>query len=127
MNAAKQSSRKATAVSKPRFRQVTNASELDQERLYQIILKPVISEKSTVVADKHSQVVFQVRTDASKNEIRLAVEKLFDVNVKSVQVTNVRGKVKRLGRNPGARSNWKKAYVCLKEGQDIDFHGMTGA
>ena len=94
---------------------------------YDIILRPVISEKSTVVADKHGQVVFQVLNDANKDEIRLAVEKLFDVKVKSVKVTNVRGKIKRFGRTPGSRSNWKKAYVCLQEGQDIDFLGMAGA
>jgi large subunit ribosomal protein L23 len=110
-----------------KYRQGGKTSEISAERLYQIILKPVISEKSTVVADKHGQVVFQVRIDANKDEIRQAVEKSFDVKVKSVQVTNVRGKVKRFGRNPGSRSNWKKAYVCLQEGHDIDFLGMTGA
>ncbi|WP_423907900.1 50S ribosomal protein L23 [Candidatus Spongiihabitans sp.] len=100
---------------------------LDEERLYQIILKPVISEKSTVLADKHNQVVFQVKIDASKDEIRQAVEKLFEVKVKNVQVVNVCGKVKRFGKTPGARSSWKKAYVCLQEGQDIDFLGVAGA
>lgn len=100
---------------------------LDEERLYQIILKPLISEKSTMLADKHSQVAFQVKVGASKDEIRQAVEKLFEVKVKNVQVVNVRGKVKRFGKTPGARSSWKKAYVCLQEGQDIDFLGMTGA
>lgn len=108
-------------------RQVHNTDSLSEERLYQIILKPVISEKSTLAADRDGQVVFQVRNDADKNEIRQAVEKLFDVKVKSVQVSNVRGKVKRFGRTPGKRSNWKKAYVCLQEGQDIDFMGMAGA
>jgi len=110
-----------------KYRQGVKTSEISQERLYQIILKPIISEKSTVVADKHGQVVFQVRIDANKDEIRQAVEKSFDVKVKSVQVANVRGKVKRFGSHPGARSNWKKAYVCLQEGHDIDFLGMTGA
>ena len=116
---------KSKKVSK--FRQGHKATEVSPERLYQILLKPVISEKSTVVADKHGQVVFQVRVDANKDEIRQAVEKSFDVKVKSVQVTNVRGKVKSFGRHPGARSNWKKAYVCLQEGHDIDFLGLTGA
>ena len=101
--------------------------KISDERLYQIILKPVISEKSTMAADNNGQVVFQVRTDASKSEISQAVEKLFDVKVKSVQVVNVRGKVKRFGRTPGMRSNWKKAYVSLQEGHDIDFMGMSGA
>ena len=100
---------------------------INEERLYQIILKPIISEKTTIAADKHGQIVFQVATDASKSEIRQAVEKLFDVKVKNVQVVNVRGKVKRLGKTPGMRNNWKKAYVSLQEGHDIDFLGMTGA
>ena len=100
---------------------------MNEERLYQIILNPVISEKSTIAADKNSQIVFKVRTDANKNEIAQAVEKLFEVKVKSVQVVNVRGKVKRLGKTPGARSDWKKAYVSLQDGQDIDFLGLGGA
>ena len=100
---------------------------MNEERLYQIILNPVISEKSTMAADRDGQVVFKVRTDATKSEIREAVEKLFEVKVKNVQVVNVRGKVKRFGRTPGMRSNWKKAYVCLEEGHDIDFLGLAGA
>ncbi len=100
---------------------------MNEERLYQIILNPVISEKSTMTADKNSQIVFKVRTDANKNEIAQAVEKLFEVKVKSVQVVNVRGKVKRIGKTPGSRSDWKKAYVCLHDGQDIDFLGLGGA
>ncbi len=100
---------------------------MNEERLYQIILNPVISEKSTMAADRDGQVVFKVRTDATKSEIRAAVEKLFEVKVKNVQVVNVRGKVKRFGRTPGMRSNWKKAYVCLEEGHDIDFLGLAGA
>lgn len=98
-----------------------------EERIYQIIQRPVISEKTTIAADKNGQVVFEVLVDATKDEIRQAVEKLFEVKVKSVQVTNVRGKVKRFGRTPGMRSSWKKAYVCLHEGHDIDFLGMAGA
>ncbi len=100
----------------------------DEERLYQIILKPVVSEKSTLLSDKYSQAVFQVRTDASKDEVRQAVEKLFEVKVKSVQIANVRGKMKNFGRVSGMRSSWKKAYVCLHEGQDMDLiGGMTAA
>lgn len=104
-----------------------NRQTVAEERLYQIILKPLVSEKSTRIADKNNQAVFQVRTDASKEEIRQAVEKLFTVKVKSVQVVNVRGKAKSFGRIAGMRKNWKKAYVCLQEGQEIDFLGMTGA
>ena len=100
---------------------------MNEERLYQIILNPVISEKSTLAADRHGQVVFKVRTDATKSEISEAVEKLFEVKVKNVQVVNVRGKIKRFGRTPGVRSSWKKAYVSLEEGHDIDFLGMAGA
>jgi len=97
------------------------------ERLFQIILRPVISEKSTIAADKSHQIVFEVLPDASKTEIKAAVEKLFEVKVKQVQVANVRGKIKRFGRFPGKRSNWKKAYVRLHEGHDIDFLGLAGA
>jgi len=103
------------------------SSEINKERLYQIILKPVISEKTTIAADKHRQIVFQVLPDANKNEIKQAVEALFEVKVQNIQVTNVRGKSKRFGRTPGKRQNWKKAYVKLQEGHDIDFLGMAGA
>ena len=96
---------------------------MNPERLQQIILSPVISEKSTSAADLSNQVVFEVLSDATKNEIREAVEKQFSVAVEGVQVMNVRGKVKRFGKTPGKRRNWKKAYVRLAEGQDIDFMG----
>ena len=96
---------------------------MNPERLQQIILSPVISEKSTSAADLSNQVVFEVLSDATKNEIREAVEKQFSVAVEGVQVMNVRGKVKRFGKTPGKRRNWKKAYVRLAEGQDIDFIG----
>ena len=96
---------------------------MNPERLQQIILSPVISEKSTSAADLSNQVVFEVLSDATKNEIREAVEKQFSVAVEGVQVMNVRGKVKRFGKSPGKRRNWKKAYVRLAEGQDIDFMG----
>jgi large subunit ribosomal protein L23 len=96
---------------------------VSDERLYQVLVGPVISEKSTRVADKHRQVVFEVLPDADKLEIKRAVEKAFNVEVQSVKVSNVRGKAKRFGRTPGARKNRKKAYVRLKEGHDIDFSG----
>ena len=98
---------------------------MNEERMHQVLLRPVISEKSTTAAEKHHQVIFEVLPDANKAEVRNAVEKLFDVTVESVQVINVRGKIKRFGRTPGKRSNWKKAYVRLAEGQDIDFLGNT--
>ena len=93
-----------------------------QSRLMQVLLAPVISEKSTFVADKHNQVAFRVARDATKPEIKAAVELLFKVEVESVQVANVRGKQKRFGKLTGRRKNWKKAYVCLKPGQEINFH-----
>ena len=92
-----------------------------QERLMQVLLAPVVSEKSTYVADKHDQVIFRVASDATKPEIKAAVELMFKVQVDSVKVTNVHGKEKRFGRFMGRRNHWKKAYVCLKEGQEINF------
>lgn len=94
---------------------------MNQERLTQVILAPVVSEKSTLVADKYEQVVFKVATDATKPEVKAAVELLFNVKVDSVQILNVKGKVKRFGRFTGRRSDWKKAYVSLTPGQEIDF------
>ena len=97
---------------------------MNQERLTQVILAPVVSEKSTLVADKNEQVVFKVATDATKPEVKAAVELLFNVKVDSVQILNVKGKVKRFGRFIGRRSDWKKAYVCLTPGQEIDFSAV---
>jgi large subunit ribosomal protein L23 len=97
------------------------AQTANQERLLQILLAPVVSEKSTYVADKNEQVIFRVAGDASKPEIKAAVELLFKVEVDSVQVSNVKGKQKRFGSNMGRRRNWKKAYICLKSGQEINF------
>jgi large subunit ribosomal protein L23 len=94
---------------------------VSQERLLQVLLAPVVSEKSTYVADKHEQVIFRVASNASKPEIKAAVELLFKVQVDSVQVMNVKGKIKRFGRSLGQRRNWKKAYICLKPGQEINF------
>lgn len=96
---------------------------MNDERLMQVLLAPHVSEKSTRLADSSNQVVFRVRRDARKAEIRRAVEMLFSVDVESVQVANVKGKIKGMGRRKGRRSDWKKAYVRLKAGQDIDFLG----
>jgi large subunit ribosomal protein L23 len=95
--------------------------KFNQERLFQVLLAPVISEKATFVADKHEQVIFRVMPDATKPEIKAAVELMFKVQVESVQVLNVHGKQKRFGTHAGRRRNWKKAYVCLKPGQEINF------
>ncbi len=96
---------------------------LHQERLMTVIQGPHLSEKSAIAAESGNQVVFKVRTDASKAEIRQAVEMLFDVKVDGVSVVNVKGKTKRFGRTLGRRSDWKKAYVRLAEGSEIDFLG----
>ncbi|HNQ03370.1 MAG TPA: 50S ribosomal protein L23 [Thiobacillaceae bacterium] len=98
-----------------------NAAPMQEERLLQVILAPIISEKATMLADKQEQVIFRVAPDATKPEIRAAVELLFKVEVKDVQVTRVKGKNKRFGRFFGRRPDWKKAYVCLKPGQELNF------
>jgi large subunit ribosomal protein L23 len=96
---------------------------MNQERLMTVLLGPHVSEKGHTAADKHNQIVFRVRRDANKAEIRRAVELMFEVKVAGVQVINCKGKSKRFGRNMGKRSDWKKAYVRLAEGQTIDFIG----
>jgi large subunit ribosomal protein L23 len=98
-------------------------AHVNEEKLFQVILAPHISEKSTRLADKNRQMVFEVRPDATKPVIKLAVEKMFNVQVESVTVTNVLGKRKG-GRSAGRRQDWKKAYVRLKPGQDINFVGQ---
>lgn len=98
-----------------------NTGPFSQERLMKVLIAPQISEKATFVADKNEQVVFRVATDATKPEIKAAVEMMFKVNVNSVQVACVKGKIKRSGRVFGRRNDWKKAYVCLAPGQEINF------
>ena len=100
---------------------VATSPKFDSERLMGVLLAPVISEKATFIADKHEQVIFRVAQDATKPEVKAAVELLFKVQVESVQISNVHGKEKRFGRFMGRRRNWKKAYVCLKPGQEINF------
>jgi len=94
---------------------------MNKERLMQILLSPVVSEKSTIAADSNRQYVFAVATDATKPEIRKAVEMMFDVKVAGVQVVNSKGKTKQFGRLAGRRKDGRKAYVRLAEGSDIDF------
>jgi large subunit ribosomal protein L23 len=96
---------------------------MNQERLMKVLLAPHISEKSSIAADLNNQIVFKVATDATKPEIKQAVELLFDVKVDRVQVSNVKGKTKRFGAKMGRRNDWKKAYITLQEGQEIDFLG----
>ncbi len=88
-----------------------------------VILGPHVSEKTTAVADKQNQIVFRVRVDATKKEIRQAVEELFDVKVLGVSVVRSLGKVKRNGQTSGRQASWKKAYVRLSPGDDIAFMG----
>lgn len=92
-----------------------------QQRLMQVLVGPAVSEKSTMVGDKHNQVVFRVDRTANKGDVKAAVELMFKVEVEGVQVLNVRGKEKRSGKFSGRRNSWKKAYVRLKSGQEINF------
>ncbi|MGA0168702.1 MAG: 50S ribosomal protein L23 [Pseudomonadales bacterium] len=94
---------------------------MSKERIYNVLLGAHISEKTTVVADTANQFVFKVAKDASRPEIKRAVEQIYGVNVESVSVANVKGKVKRTVRGLSKRASWKKAYVRVAAGQDIDF------
>ncbi len=94
---------------------------IQQSQLANVLLAPVVSEKSSVAAEQSRQFVFKVQKNATKLQVKKAVELMFNVEVDSVQVLNVKGKVKRFGRSLGKRSDWKKAYVKLKSGHDIDF------
>jgi large subunit ribosomal protein L23 len=96
---------------------------MKEERLLKVLVAPHVSEKSTMAAEASNTVVFKVAKDSNKAEIKAAVEKLFEVEVEGVRTVNVKGKTKRHGQSFGKRSDWKKAYVVLKEGQDIDFVG----
>jgi len=100
---------------------MTAVKKYNAEQLMQVLLAPVVSEKSTRVADKNRQYVFRVADAATKPEVKAAVELLFKTKVQSVTVLNVRGKEKRFGRFMGRRRNWKKAYVRLAAGQEINF------
>lgn len=94
------------------------------ERLMQVILSPQVSEKATFIAEKYNHVIFRVAQNATKPEIKAAVELMWkaqNIEVEGVQVANVKGKEKRFGRFMGRRSNWKKAYVSIKTGQEINF------
>ena len=93
---------------------------MNQERIYQVLLGPLVSEKASMVGEK-GQVVFKVASDATKPEIKKAVEQLFNVTVEGVQVLNRKGKLKRTARGFGKRNDLRKAYVKLAAGQDIDF------
>jgi len=100
---------------------VTAAKKFNAAQLMNIVLAPVVSEKSTMVADKNRQYVFRVADRATKPEIKAAVELMFKTKVDSVTVSNVKGKERRFGRLIGRKRSWKKAYVRLAEGQEINF------
>ena len=100
---------------------MTAAKKYNAAQLMNVVLAPVVSEKSTFVADKNRQYVFRVADHATKPEIKAAVELMFKIKVDSVTVLNVRGKARRFGKVTGRRRNWKKAYVRVAEGQEINF------
>jgi large subunit ribosomal protein L23 len=100
---------------------VTAVRKYNPEQLMNVVLAPVVSEKSTRIADKNRQYVFRVADAATKPEIKAAIELMFKTKVDSVTVARVKGKEKRFGRGLGRRNNWKKAYVRLAEGQEINF------
>lgn len=98
---------------------------MNQQRLMKIILSPVVSEKSNLLAEKHNQMTFRVLQDATKTEVKSAVELLFGVDVVSVSMLTAKGKVKRFGRTIGCRSNVKKAYVSLAAGQELNLEAAA--
>ncbi len=97
-------------------------SKHSEERLYQVLLAPVISEKATFIGERNRQIMFRVVPNATKPEVKAAVELLFKVAVESVQISIAKGKIKRSGRIKGRRSDVKRAFVRLAEGQEIDFN-----
>jgi len=99
---------------------------MNDHRIFQIIKSPHISEKAAIVGDKANQHVFKVSPDARKDEIKSAIEKIFNVKVSKVRTSNVKGKTKRQGVRMGKRSDWKKAYVSLEQGHEIDLAAVGG-
>lgn len=98
---------------------------MNQERIYQILLSPHVSEKGSILADENNQHAFSVLPTATKSEVKQAVEEMFKVKVEKVRILNVKGKVKRFGGRLGKRSDVRKAYVTLTSGDDIDFAGAN--
>ena len=98
---------------------------MNQERLMQVILAPIVSEKSNMLAEKRGQVALKVLPNANKLEIKAAVESLFGVSVADVQTVSVKGKSKRFGKYMGKRQDWKKAYVTLTPGQELDLESAA--
>jgi large subunit ribosomal protein L23 len=112
--AKKPAVKKADAVKRPAH---------SESRLAQVLIAPIVSEKATMTAEKHNQVLFKVMRDATKPEIKAAVELMFKVTVDSVQTVQHKGKTKRFAKGVGRRDHVKKAYVCLAAGQELNFSG----
>jgi len=104
-------------------RNVNIQQKFDEGRLATVLVEPIVSEKATAVAEKHNQVLFKVLRNATKPEIKAAVELMFKVEVEAVRTINQRGKEKRFGKSIGRRDHIKKAYVSLKKGQELNFSG----
>jgi large subunit ribosomal protein L23 len=102
---------------------VVKTAKHNEGRLAQVLIAPIVSEKGTMTAEKHNQVLFKVMRDATKPEIKAAVELMFKVEVESVSTVVQKGKVKRFGKSIGRRDHVKKAYVSLKKGQELNFSG----
>ena len=100
-----------------------SAPKFADGRLAKVLLAPIVSEKATMAGEKHNQVLFKVLRDATKPEVKAAVELMFKVEVKGVSVVNTKGKTKRFGRSVGRRDHLRKAYVTLKEGQELNLSG----
>jgi len=100
-----------------------SVTKYSEGRLASVLVAPIVSEKATQIAEKHNQVLFKVLRDATKPEIKAAVELMFKVEVESVNVVQVKGKTKRFGGRQGRRDHVKKAYVALKAGQELNFSG----
>ena len=125
--AAKPVAEKAAAprVKKPKVAKPAPRPAHSQSRLTQVLIAPIVSEKATMAAEKHNQMLFKVMRDATKPEIKAAVELMFKVTVDSVQTVQHKGKVKRFGKSTGRRDHIKKAYVCLAAGQELNFSGES--
>ena len=107
------------------MRALNNKSKFDEGRLMQVLVAPIVSEKATMIADKTNAVTFKVLQDATKFEIKAAVQLMFKVDVQSVAVLNIKGKTKRFGKSMGRRDNIRKAYVTLKPGQELNLGGES--
>ena len=102
---------------------VNSKSKFDEGRLMQVLVAPIVSEKATMIAEKTNTVTFKVLQDATKFEIKAAVQLMFKVDVQAVAVLNIKGKTKRFGKSVGRRDNLRKAYVTLKPGQELNLGG----